>query len=173
MRPGARPGWVTTACDWLFELLFCTPLAPVAYLCTAPVAELYFLILTRRFVHKQQLRSHATFSPFSDAADAANCWMVLLREGPDATWSIIRAYIVGDVRLPVRRDNLAEFIAWNMFNVELTVLDQEQAETVEAMVGCFEVVIGRLPPGREPGLTCVRYTLGARGASPGSLPVAA
>ena len=147
--------------DEVFVLIFCSSLAPIAYLLTLPLAELYFRLLARRFVARQQLSQHATFSRSADVADSAHCWEMKLKEGTSATNAMLRGFFNGDPSIPMRRDNLCEFLAWNMFNTTLEAVEADAAQNaaLERMVDSFEAVLGPLPKGRDPRLTCVRYTL--------------
>jgi hypothetical protein len=141
--------------------VYCSRLAPLAYALTAPVAELYFHNLVHRFRERRQRCDHATFARHTDVADSERAWELTLGEGAEATHAVLRSFIQGDPSLPIRRDNLAEFLAWNMYNVTLAEAeaDAAQAAAIDRMVLNFESVIGPLPPGRERRLTCLRYTM--------------
>ena len=58
-----------SALDELFASLFCSPLGPVIYLLTAPLAELHFYFLVRRFASRRAVCKHATHSLRADAAE--------------------------------------------------------------------------------------------------------
>ena len=161
MSTGALRRRAIALADEVFVLIFCSSFAPIAYLLTLPLAELYFRHVARRFVARQQLSQHATFSHSADAADSAHCWEMKLKEGTSATNAMLRGFFNGDPSIPLKRDNLCEFLAWNMFNTTLESVEADAVKnaTLERMVDSFEAVLGPLPKGREPRLTCVRYTL--------------
>ena len=55
--------------DRVFARIFCSSFAPLAYVCTIPIAELYFYFLSRRFLKEQQAAPHRTFAGKIDAAE--------------------------------------------------------------------------------------------------------
>ena len=146
--------------DFVFRACFCHSLGLLVYLFTWPVAELYFHYLVRRFVAQQTAARHATFHVLTDPAEAQRFWEMQLKESPDAIHAMLRGWFLpSNPELSLCRENVAEFFAWNLHNIDIARADAWQLATVDALIVRIEARIGRLPPGREPRLRCLRYTL--------------
>lgn len=146
--------------DAVFCCVYCSSLGPVLYLLSAPVAEVYFYYMVRRFIDRQRGSRHATFHALTDPATATRFWEMQLKESPEGLHAMLRGWFLpSDPDLQLCRENVAEFFAWNLHNVALANADAWQLATVDAMVEKVQVVTGPFPPGREPRLRCLCYTL--------------
>ena len=148
------------ACDRAFGTIFCSSFALLFYLLSAPFAELYFHFLVKRFIARQRTSDHMTFHALVNPAEAIRFWEMQLRESPHQLLAMLRGWFdPSDPSLALCRENVAEFLVWNLHNVRRERADAWQRATAEALLEKIESVVGRLPAGYEPRLRCLSYTL--------------
>lgn len=156
----APAGLAVRACDRLFALCFCHAWAPLVYLLLLPLAEAWFFHLRRRFVVQRRRQQHFTHQGHADAAEAIRHWESWVQRSPEEVGGMLRGYMIGDGELEMRRDNVADYLGWSIYNERPGDLDAAQRKVVASLVRKCERAMGvSLQPGREGGLTPMLYTL--------------
>ena len=147
--------------DRLFAAVFCSRYAPLAYMLTAPVAEAYFFLLSRRFMRRHAAAPHGTHSMDQDATDAIRFWELQAAEDPSGIKPLLRGWFVGEPALEAKRGNLIEFLAWSTFNKTPECCGRAQRAVIDSLLERLETAAGHelAPPGYEPNLKAMTFTL--------------
>ena len=152
--------FATRCMDTLFTSLYVNPyLGLIAYIITAPLAEWHFHSLVKRHIKRRSMQKHAVHSSTSDAAEALKAWeLQLLESTPQQIDALFRGWFFGSGE--PRHGNVVEMFCWMIHNLDVAECTAEQRCAVDALIGRIEGVRDcPFPPGREPNLKVMSYTL--------------
>ena len=159
------------AAAWVLEFVMgLWPLNLFLYPFYFVVAEALFHFHTKKYLREQSASPHQTRVDDADTAAVLAFWTWILGSGENdapALEALLRGWFLHDdgtaaSEAEVRRGNLAAFVAWTLYNCdEPEELSAERRATINRIVDDVEVALGRtLPPGRDPTLRTMTYTVG-------------
>ena len=133
----------------------------LAYLLSAPLAELHFYYLTRRFLRKRAADRHHTHSLGVDANGALRMWERLVASStPQQIDALLRGWFDSASDAAPRRGNVLDLMSWNIFNLRLDELSASQRQAIDCLLERVEDALGRpLAAGRDAGLRPLAMTI--------------
>ena len=142
--------------DRLFARVYCGSFGILAYMLTAPIAELHFYFLVKRFVSDRE-GQHGTHSLCSDCAEAIRMWEQQLMSPPEALDAFVRGWFLGEGS--PRKKDVTALLAWSLYNQNCAECTQLQHHEIDGLIHRIEACLGRsFAPGSDAGLRLMGYT---------------